>query len=466
MSADYWVSSQRAHWQFTKDQLNSLRTKIIIWEKQKIVNNTLYVRYDTNMRLYIHQLIAKLGRRLMLRQIVLSTAEVYITRFLTRVSLIEINIYMLIATSIYLSCKICECPQHIRTILSESRNCWPEFISGDFTKLAEFEFYLIEELDCDLIIYHPYNSLKQLVEVLGKESDSNKDVLKDNEGQRNIKYRLDLTDAEIENTWQVINDSYITDLPLLYPPHIIAIAALQLSLIVRMDNSEFANKYNENSIKKSMKNISNPNMDPLISFMFDGNTNNNSRINQSHSPIKGTKNAKFGNNEEASLMNNLNKSINKQIPQTNQSQGVIYGSNNNNNNNNNNNSSSNNNNNQMGLRRKLSHSISQTRSGRSTNINMNTNMNTSVSTSPEKITLSSTPTTTTTAINYNNSRGGNNRIDAFTNFLAGSNVNLEEVIDSVQELLTLYEAWQFYDEGTIRQNVKLLLMALNNSNIH
>ncbi|ODQ47510.1 hypothetical protein PICMEDRAFT_40880, partial [Pichia membranifaciens NRRL Y-2026] len=317
MSADYWLSSQRMHFQYTKDQLNSLRFNILLWEKQKVTNNSLMIRYDTSMRIFIHHMIARLGRRLSLRQIILSTAEVYVSRFLIKVSLLEINIYMLVATSVYVACKICESPQHIRTILAEARNCWPEFISGDFTKIAEFEFYLIEELDCYLIVHHPYNSLAQL---------------------RNCQYRLNLTDSEIESVWQVINDSYMTDLPLLYPPHIIAIAALHI---------------------------------------------------------------------------------------------------------------------QLGMRRKLSQSMSHTgrvlpRSG-SAGASTTTAGNMAMSLSPEK------------------SAGGrpgaagappvwNARLDAFTNFLAGSNVNLEEVIESVQELLNLYEAWQAYDEGAIRQTVKNVLM--------
>lgn len=38
---------------------------------------------------------------------------------------------------------------------------WYNFTS-DNTKLAEMEFYLIEELDFHLVIFHPYRSLVQL----------------------------------------------------------------------------------------------------------------------------------------------------------------------------------------------------------------------------------------------------------------------------------------------------------------
>jgi cyclin-C len=55
------------------------------------------------------------------------------------------------------------------------------------------------------------------------------------------------------------------------------------------------------------------------------------------------------------------------------------------------------------------------------------------------------------------------RLDTYTNFLAASNVNLAEVMESVRELLGLYDSWQQYDEGSVRQGMKMLLMALHNS---
>lgn len=33
----------------------------------------------------------------------------------------------------------------------------------DNTKLAEMEFYLVDDLECDLIVFHPYRSLKALI---------------------------------------------------------------------------------------------------------------------------------------------------------------------------------------------------------------------------------------------------------------------------------------------------------------
>ena len=441
---------------------------MLLWEKQKVTNSSLMIRYDTSMRIFIHHMIARLGRRLSLRQIILSTAEVYISRFLIKVSLLEINIYMLVATSVYVACKICESPQHIRTILAEARNCWPEFISGDFTKIAEFEFYLIEELDCYLIVHHPYNSLVQLVRVLGKASDSQQNDAdsalgstgSDSNDERNCEYRLNLTDNEIENVWQVINDSYMTDLPLLYPPHIIAIAALHMVLTLRVEGTDSSG--GETGLDSagmfpiSKKGLKGGNGDPLLSFILDSNGKSNSmgisaanavhNDSSSNSNTPGTGSTHVSSTATAGDDGNLTRRSNSSgknamglggkggVGHMGHGQGSTYS--------------------QLGMRRKLSQSISHpgrvlprgggTGAGAAGNLSM--------SLSPEKC-AGARPAVASPLRNP--------RIEAFTNFLAGSNVNLEEVIESVQELLNLYGAWQAYDEGAIRQTVKNVLMTLH-----
>ena len=409
------------------------------------------------MRIYIHQMIARLGRRLSLRQTVLSTAEVYISRFLTRVSLLEVNLYMLIAAAVYLACKICESPQHIRTVSSEARNCWPEFITVDFTKLAELEFYLIEEMECYMIIHHPYTSLMQLVEVLGQsenstvESSSN---IPHNRSRCESEFKIGLTSSEIENAWQIINDSYMTDLPLLYPPHIIAIAALHLTLVLRLNTSDFDVMQEGKGVRSTAKSIanlssgkSNNSADPLMPFMLantqgntpkskevSGSTNNGTTLAPASAPSSNTnsglrrklsqssKNNNFTHNLSGSLMMSTSVSPEK----------------------------SNSPNPQLGedptlpaVNSSISPSTNtNTNTNTITNMNKNTNVNKNTSTicGPSSV-----------------------RLDTYTNFLAASNVNLAEVMESVRELLGLYDSWQQYDEGSVRQGMKMLLMALHNS---
>ena len=43
--------------------------------------------------------------------------------------------------------------------------------------------------------------------------------------------RLSLSTDETSLAWAVINDHYLTDLPLLHPPHVIAVAAILLTVV-------------------------------------------------------------------------------------------------------------------------------------------------------------------------------------------------------------------------------------------
>lgn len=240
MAADYWTSTQRMHWQFSREALSEVRVNLRQLEQSMEdagLISKVPVQYDIYMRIYIHSLVNKLGRRLNIRQLALSTAEVYLIRFLTKVSLKEVNLYLLITTCIYLACKIEECPQHIRTIVSEARNLWPEYIPHDATKLAEFEFYLIEELDTYLIVHHPYRTLILINEALTTY------ISKNNSNS--------LSSEELQSSWSIINDSYVTDLPLLFPPHILATAAIYLTIVLKNNRIQQLNNEQQQSQSNS-----------------------------------------------------------------------------------------------------------------------------------------------------------------------------------------------------------------------
>lgn len=62
----------------------------------------------------------------------------------------------------------------------------------DNTKLAEMEFYLIEELDFHLIVFHPYRSLLQLC---GRERGESGRAQRDS--------MLELEDQTMQMAWLV-----------------------------------------------------------------------------------------------------------------------------------------------------------------------------------------------------------------------------------------------------------------------
>jgi len=81
----------------------------------------------------------------------------------------------------------------------------PEHVSSDTTKLAECEFYVIEEMSAYMIIHHPYRTLQHVADLIG------------------------LPHQDLVVAWTIINDIYASDIPLLYPPHIIALAAMYMA---------------------------------------------------------------------------------------------------------------------------------------------------------------------------------------------------------------------------------------------
>jgi cyclin-C len=84
-----------------------------------------------------------------------------------------------------------------------------DFLGLDTSKLGECEFFMISELNSQLIVHQPYRTLAS------------------------VQGDLSLTSEESALAWSVINDSYMTDLPLLYAPHVIAVTAILLALVCK-----------------------------------------------------------------------------------------------------------------------------------------------------------------------------------------------------------------------------------------
>ncbi|KAF2706757.1 C/H/G cyclin [Pleomassaria siparia CBS 279.74] len=210
MASSYWDSTQRKFWTFSKQQL-ALERKKIEESERNLVN--LYPLPDRRLlSIYFYHQLAKMARPLGIRQQALATAQVYIRRFYTKVEIRRTNPTLVLATALYLACKMEECPQHIRMVLAEARHCWDASFN-DISKIGECEFTLISEMNSQLIIHHPYRSLAEL--------------------------QTHFTLIPEENTlaWAIINDHYLTDLPLLHAPHEIAITAMFLAVVLKPTQS-------------------------------------------------------------------------------------------------------------------------------------------------------------------------------------------------------------------------------------
>ncbi|PIK55645.1 putative cyclin-C-like [Apostichopus japonicus] len=81
-------------------------------------------------------------------------------------------------------------------------------------QILECEFYLLELLDCCLIVYHPYRPLIQYVADLGQEEQL------------------------LPLAWKIVNDSLRTDVCLLYPPYLIALACLHMACVISQKDTK------------------------------------------------------------------------------------------------------------------------------------------------------------------------------------------------------------------------------------
>jgi len=79
----------------------------------------------------------------------------------------------------------------------------------DVSKLGECEFFLISEMNCQLIVHHPYRNVNELQSI------------------------LKLTQEETSLVWSIVSDHYLTDLPLLFPLHIITATAIFMALTLK-----------------------------------------------------------------------------------------------------------------------------------------------------------------------------------------------------------------------------------------
>jgi len=123
MAANYWSSTQKMSWTFSKAQLAEMRKKLEDEDRQLISQYPLPDRRMLNI--YFSQQLGRLGKRMTVRQQALATAQVYMRRFYTKVEIRRTNPYLVLSTAFYLACKMEECPQHIRLVVGEARQFWP-----------------------------------------------------------------------------------------------------------------------------------------------------------------------------------------------------------------------------------------------------------------------------------------------------------------------------------------------------
>ncbi|KAI5124300.1 hypothetical protein M0805_008908 [Coniferiporia weirii] len=236
MATDFWASSHFKRWIIDRATIHQARS-----EDRQYVDDPDHLAL---LGIFFANLMSKLGNKLNMRQRVIATATVFFRRFYLKNSYCETDPYLVLAACCYVAAKAEESPVHIKTVIMEARNVFSEYnirhFPTDNSKLAEMEFYLVDDLECDLVVFHPYRTLMTLVR---DTSQAGQDAEKEagelgtgiDDGPRfwgTGEGRLDMHVGGIQNAWFLINDTYRSDICILYPPHLIAIAALYLICVL------------------------------------------------------------------------------------------------------------------------------------------------------------------------------------------------------------------------------------------
>ncbi|KAF0454388.1 C/H/G cyclin [Gigaspora margarita] len=194
MAANFWASSHGKQWLLSRQQLLESRK-----EDLKYINTLEMMKVN----IWFAKLMTELGNSLGVRQVIIATALTNSYR--------GTEPYLVAATCMYLACKIEESPHHIKSVIAEMKHVTQD--KGGFQyenhKVAEMEFYLLEELNFNMIVFHPYRALTTLAQDLGTKNE------------------------DVQRAWFIVNDTYKTDMCLLYPPYVIAAAALYLPIALK-----------------------------------------------------------------------------------------------------------------------------------------------------------------------------------------------------------------------------------------
>ncbi|KAJ7476973.1 cyclin-like protein [Mycena galericulata] len=242
MATDFWSSSHYKRWIVDRATLRQARADDLLY-----IDDPEHLDF---LAIYFGDLIGKLGKKLNLAQRAIATATVFFRRFYLKNSYCETDPFMVIAACMYVAAKAEECPVHIKNVVQDARHIFSQDhynvknFPSDNSKLAEMEFYLVDDLECDLTVFHPYRTLLALCRS-GDISDDPSAPHEEEAGEVGVgissedgpRYwgtgegQLELPPNGLQTAWFIVNDTYRSELCLLYPPHLIAIAALYLACV-------------------------------------------------------------------------------------------------------------------------------------------------------------------------------------------------------------------------------------------
>ncbi|PHT46625.1 Cyclin-C1-1 [Capsicum baccatum] len=200
MAANFWISSQ------FKELLEAEEVDVVNpLDKERGITLDDFKLIKLHMTNYV----AKLAQSVKVRQRVVATAVTYMRRVYVRRSLTEYDPRLVAPTCLYLASKAEESTVQARLLVFYIKKlCSDETYKYEIKDILDMEMKVLEALNYNLVIYHPYRSLSQFLRDAG------------------------MTDTT-QLTWGLINDTYKMDLILIHPPHLITLACMYIASVLK-----------------------------------------------------------------------------------------------------------------------------------------------------------------------------------------------------------------------------------------
>ncbi|KAG2393961.1 hypothetical protein C9374_003725 [Naegleria lovaniensis] len=215
-------STHRKNWIFSKDQLNEIRNKSLEKVRQQILdlqekyseklseNDLLSPEEESLIVLRFSETLLHISTKLMYPLHVKATALTYLKRFYLKHSIMEYDIVFMMLTCIFLATKteekfvaLAQFLENVNAVVSDAGTLTSQFIFKN-------ELILLQGLDFNLMVYHPYRSLFAYAHDLHDMYGNDADVLYEGAQQK---------------ITELIKS---TDTIFLYTPSVIALASLYI----------------------------------------------------------------------------------------------------------------------------------------------------------------------------------------------------------------------------------------------
>ncbi|CAI5738642.1 unnamed protein product [Hyaloperonospora brassicae] len=205
MGMNFWHSTHYLYWM--KDVSKADLRKRNPLDRKHLTDDEIDSIHLANI-----SLLEEIGPRLRVRQIIIYTAIVFYRRFYLTQSFVNFDPHLVVGTVFFLASKVEESQLSLTTVTSVLHHYTTNGVDEDESMytfqdkdILECEFYVIEALQFDLILHHPFPSLLQLLD------------------------EFDIHEECLQLAWQLIQYSYRTDIIILYPPFMVAYAAAYIA---------------------------------------------------------------------------------------------------------------------------------------------------------------------------------------------------------------------------------------------